>query len=430
MINRNSSTSKRRIIRIYNIFLLFLIFFLLNSFFILFNPDDIYCSSGTAKYDAAIDITAESAVVINYETGEILWEKNSSSQIYPASLTKMLSSIVAIENIDNMEEIIEIPENASGRNHSSFTFITGDKISLIDLIKAALISSHNNAAIAIGEYVSNDLEDFIELMNMKAGEIGAEDSFFENPNGLDDEFPLHKSTALDMARIASYCIKNYLFFEIVNTQKDTIKINEREIEITNTNDLLGYSYIKGIKTGHTSNAGFCMAIYSDKNDLELITVVLNSKSIKERDRDISRLLDWAYNNLEYVKIVDSKEPATSLRIGEQTQLDVDLYPERDYVSLIDKSSDKLDLENNINNNINLPLEKNEILGSTNIFINGKKSEEINLVSHESVGDGYIHQELSTSNYKQTVFVIILLMVFYFLIIITIIVKNLLPKRFL
>jgi len=429
MINRNSLISRRKKLRIYNIFLLFLIFFLLNSFFILFNPDNIYCGSDTAKYNGDINITAESAVVIDYDTGEILWEKNSSRQIYPASLTKMLSSIVAIENIDNLEEIVEIPKDASGRNHSSFTFTTGDKISLIDLLKAALISSHNNASIALGDYVSGDLEKFVGLMNIKAEEIGARNSFFENPNGLDDEFPEHMSTAEDIAIIAAYCMKDKIFSEIVNTAGDIIHINEREIEITNTNDLLEYNYIKGIKTGHTSNAGFCMAIFSEKNDLKLITVVLSSKSIEERERDVLRLLDWAYDNLEYVKIVDSKEPFSSMRVGGSTKIDVDIYPEEDYVSLLNKNIDELDIENNIDEKISLPVEENEILGSTSIILNGEKIEEVDLISHESVGSGYIHQELSISSYRQTVFIIILLMVFYFLIIITIIVKNLLTKKF-
>ncbi|MEA2016586.1 MAG: D-alanyl-D-alanine carboxypeptidase family protein [Actinomycetota bacterium] len=429
MINRNSLISRRIKLRIYRIFLLSLIFFLLNFLLILFNPGNIYSSPYTARYDEDIKITAESAVIIDCDTGEILWEKNSSSQMYPASLTKMLSSIVAIENIDNLEEIVEIPKNASGSNHSSFTFRTGDRISLIDLLKAALISSHNNAAIALGEYVSGDLEEFIELMNKKAKEIGANDSFFENPNGLDDKFPGHMSTAEDMAIVASYCMKNELFSEIVNTEKDTIKIDEREIEITNTNDLLGYNYIKGVKTGYTSNAGFCMAIYSEKKDLNLITVVLNSASSGARESDIYGLIDWAYDNLEYVKIVDSEEPVSSMEVGGSTRLDVDIYPERDYVSLLNKNSDELNVENNIDEDISLPLEKNEILGSANIIVNGEKIEEVGLVSHESIGDGFIHQELSTSGYRQTLFIIILLMVFYFLIIITIIVKNLLPKRF-
>ncbi|GAJ00017.1 unnamed protein product, partial [marine sediment metagenome] len=259
-------------LKAYPIVVYLLIFLLLFSVLFFLNPDKVYGDSDDALYDDEIDIVAESAVIVDYETGDILWGKSSSKLMYPASTTKMLSSIVAIENIDNFEEIIKISKNASGRNHSAFRFRTGDKISLLDLLKAALIISHNNASIALAEYVSGNVEDFVKLMNIKAKEIGAKKSFFQNTNGLDDNFPHHKSTAIDLAKIASYCMKNKLFSEIVNTGEDTIKINDKEIEITNTNKLLNYDYIKGIKTGYTINAGFCRAVYSEKENLKLITV--------------------------------------------------------------------------------------------------------------------------------------------------------------
>ncbi len=428
MMSRSSSVSDQRNIKIYGIILLFLISFLLSSFFTLLNPDEIYCSSNNAAYDTDIDITAESAVVVNYETGDILWEKNSSRQMYPASLTKMLSSIIAIENINNLEEVVEISRNASGKNHSAFKFETGDKISLIDLLKAALISSHNNATIALAEYVSGNTENFVELMNIKAEELGANDSFFQNTNGLDDEFPYHKTTAADIAKIASYCMKNDLFREIVNTEKDTIKINNEEIEVTNKNNFLQYDYIKGIKTGYTVNAGFCMALYSEKDNLKLITIVLNDQSVEDRNNDVSKLLTWAYDNLKYTKIVDSGKPAVTVSAGSQTVMDIDLYPETDYVKLINIKSDTINLENNINGSVTLPVEENEVLGSMDVFINDKKLEEINLISLENIGGNYIYQELSDAGHRQAVFVLISLMVFYFLIFIIIIVRNLPLKR--
>jgi len=298
MIDTSPSVLIHKNLKAYCIFVYLLIFLILFSVLFFLNPDKVYCDSDDALYDDEIDIVAESAVIVNYETGDILWEKNSSKLMYPASTTKMLSSIVAIENIDNFEEITEISKNASGRNHSAIIFRTGDKISLIDLLKAALISSHNNAPVALAEYVSGNVEYFVKLMNIKAKEIGAENSFFHNTNGLDDKFPDHKSTAIDLAKIASYCMKNELFREIVSMREATIKINDKEIEITNTNKLLDYDYIKGIKTGLTNNAGFCVVLYSEKENLKLITVILNDSSQDNRDKDALKLLDWAYDNLK------------------------------------------------------------------------------------------------------------------------------------
>lgn len=431
MIGGNSSDTYHKRCKIYRIVLIFVIFFCLQSFIFILNPDRIYCSRETAIFDTDIDINAESAVVFNYDTGDILWEKNSDSKIYPASLTKMLSAIIAIENIDNLDEVIKIPKNAAGRNHSAFRFKAGDRINLIDLLKAALICSHNNATIALAEHVSGNTEDFVRLMNLKANEIGADNSFFENTNGLDDIFPDHKSTALDMAKIASYCMKNEQFRELAGTGEDVIKINDREIEITNTNTLLEYNYIKGIKTGYTSNAGFCIALYSEKEDLKIITVILNNETQEDRNSDVFKLLDWAYSNLKYTKILDSERPAATLSAGSNgTTVDMELYPEKDYIKLININNDVLEFENVLNENIGLPVKKNEILGAVTVILNGAKVEEINLISHEDIEGDYMHQELTTTGYRQTVIIIILSIVFYFLIFITIIVRNLLSRRIL
>ena len=428
MINTSPSVLIHKNLKAYCIFVYLLIFLILFSVLFFLNPDKVYCDSDVALYNDEIDMVAESAVIVNYETGDILWEKNSSKLMYPASTTKMLSSIVAIENIDNLEEITEISKNASGKNLSAFKFRTGDKISLIDLLKAALISSHNNAPVALAEYVSVNVEDFVKLMNIKAKEIGAENSFFQNTNGLDDNFPDHKSTAIDLAKIASYCMKNELFREIVNTREDTIKINDKEIEITNINKLLDYDYIKGIKTGYTNNAGFCVVLYSEKENLKLITVILNSSSQDERDKDALKLLAWAYNNLKYTKIIDSEQLAVTVNTGEQILLDIDLYPDTDYVKLININSDAVDKKNKVNNNITLPINKNKILGSMDVFINDEKLTEINLISRENIGSCYIYQELSDAEEIQSRIVLIFLLVFYFLIFIFIIVRNLLTKK--
>ncbi|MBM3713104.1 MAG: D-alanyl-D-alanine carboxypeptidase, partial [Actinobacteria bacterium] len=274
----NSFTLKKDFL---NKTLLLKVFIYLSLFFLflsvlLFKPFlcEISADSYTQTQDF-IDITAESAVVMDYDTKRILWEKNSDEKFYPASTTKMLTAIVAIENIPNLNETVSISKSASGRNSSFFEFKTGDKITLLDLLKAALIISHNNATIALAEYVSGSEPEFVELMNKKASKLGAYNTFFQNTNGLDTDYPEHKTTAKDLAIIANYCLKNDLFKQIVSTKKDTITINDEKIEITNTNFLLNYGYIKGVKTGFTENAGGCLVAYSEKNELNLISVILD-----------------------------------------------------------------------------------------------------------------------------------------------------------
>lgn len=428
MIYGGSSVLKSCGIKVFFSILILLIVVLLFSSFLFLNPNKIYGDDQKASYNDKIDISAESAVILNYDTGDILWERNSSNSMYPASTTKMLSSIIAIENINDFDQVVEISKNAAGRNHSAFRFRTGDRISLIDLCRASLICSHNNATIALAEYVSGSVEDFVELMNKKAEEIGAKNSFFMNTNGLDDEFPDHRSTARDLAIIASYCMENEIFKEIVNTREDTILKNDQEIEITNTNNLLDYDSIKGVKTGYTNNAGYCIVLYSEKNDLRLITVILNSSSLEERDRDALKLLNWTYGNLKYVKIIDSHQAAATTPIKDKVELNLDLYPESDYVELININDDQIEIKQNLYSDINLPVEKEDILGTIDIFINGQKIKELNMISRESVEEAYVYQELSSDRELRTRFIIVIILVFYFLAILFIIIRNLFIKK--
>ena len=425
---RGSSVSIQRSSKKYCIFACLLTFLIIFSFFFFTDPDEILCDPETAVYNDRINISAEAAVVVNYETGDILWEKNSSALMYPASITKILSSIVAIENINDMEAITKISKNASGKNHSTFRFKSGDSMTLLDLLKASLICSHNNAIVALAEYVSGNEEDFVKLMNEKAKEIGAVNSFFQNTNGLDDAAPYHKTTASDIAKIASYCIKNELFREIVNTKEDVIRKNKEEIEIINTNTLLNHDYIKGVKTGYTINAGFCLVLYSEKENLKLITVTMGSSSLEERDRDALKLLDWVYSNLEYVKIVDLKQPVLTISTGGPTIAGVDLYPGRDYIKLININSDVVDIENRVKSDIVLPVKENDIMGTMEVIVNDKKIEEIDLIAREDISDALIYEELSTQKEVETIYILIFLIVFYFLTFTIIIVRNLLLKR--
>jgi D-alanyl-D-alanine carboxypeptidase (penicillin-binding protein 5/6) len=423
-----SPVLKRGSIKVYYSVIIFILILLSFSTSLLSNPSKIFGDDQKSFYDDEIEISAESAIIINYDTGSILWEKNSSRSMYPASTTKMLSSIIAIENIKDFNQVVQISKNASGRNHSAFRFREGDRISLMDLLKSSLICSHNNATIALAEYVSGSVDDFVGLMNEKAEEIGSKNSFFRNTNGLDDEYPEHKSTAEDLAVIASYCMKNDLFRNLVNTTEDTIIKNSQEIEITSTNNLLDYDFVKGVKTGYTNNAGYCMVLYSEKNDLRLITVILNSSSLEQRDKDALKLLNWAYGSFKYIKIIDSHKAAATATIKDKAELKLEIYPDTDYVELININKDQIEIKHNLQSDISLPVEKEDVLGSIDIYINGQKTKEIDMISEESVEDVYICQELSYDEELRTRFIVVIILVFYFLAILFIIVRNLFIKK--
>ncbi|MBN2073670.1 MAG: D-alanyl-D-alanine carboxypeptidase, partial [Actinobacteria bacterium] len=363
-------------------------------------------------YTDPIDLYAESALIMDYDTGEVLWEKESSRPLFPASITKIITSIIVLEKTGNLNDSVIISKNASGRNNSFFSFNTGDNITVMDLLKAALISSHNNATIALAEYIAGDNDNFVEMMNEKAKEIGAINTNLQNTNGLDSDFPGHKSTAYDLALIGRYCMHNDIFSKLVGTREDVIKINEEEVQLENTNALLSYGYIKGIKTGYTDNAGYCIINYSEKNGLNLITVVLNSTKEK-REQDALNLMDWAYSNLRHEKLIDSSSVFDSITIGDDSYVELNLYPVEDFVRLMHKNNDSLKLEYKLKDDIEIPLERNNILGDITVRINDQPMANIGLINRESVEKPEVLQELTTAVEKQSRLIIIFLLAFYF-----------------
>ncbi|MCJ7471836.1 MAG: D-alanyl-D-alanine carboxypeptidase [Actinobacteria bacterium] len=385
-------------------------------------------NNGFALYEDEIDIEAQTAILMDYRTGNILWEKQSKASVYPASITKIMTGILAIENIDDLDQIFLIPDSATGVNHSVFRFSKDDSITLLDLLKASLISSHNNATIALGEYISGSVEEFVEFMNAKAVDIGAFSTNFENTNGLDSEYPDHKTTAYDIALIAKYAMENELFREIVGTESDTIILNDESILLENTNKLLKYDFIKGIKTGYTENAGFCLASFSDLDDRELIAVVLNS-SFEERENDIIKLIEWAHENIKYSIIVDSNDSIETIILGSDTRVRLNLYPEDDISKMIHTTSNHINIEQNIDNDLlSLPFNKNQSVGSIEVYINGKSIGKTGIISKVAVDEPYIKQNISNVLEKKKIIVLICIFAFYFLIIIFIILRSLLLKK--
>ncbi|MHB1253345.1 MAG: D-alanyl-D-alanine carboxypeptidase family protein [Candidatus Humimicrobiaceae bacterium] len=419
----------KKFFKIIIVFLSLLLFFIF-TVYSLFPLSSVYGEENSKAIPSnRIDTVASSALVMDYNTGEVYWKKNPDFPMYPASTTKMMTAIIAIENISDFNQKIKISKNASGSNHSSITFRKGDEITLIDLLKAALIVSINNAAVALGEYVAGDTEKFIDMMNKKAKEIGALNTNFENTNGLDSNFPLHKTTAGDLAKIASYCLKNELFKEIVSTKEAVIHINKKELNIKNTNTLLNEDFIKGIKTGYTENAGYCLVAYSKKNNMELITVVLNS-SPYGKNYDTMRLINWVYDNFSNKKIVDSKKAVANAIVKDNNSTsDFNLYPEKDLELLVNRAEDNIFFNYIVNENISFPVESEKTYGQMIVYINGSSIKEINLISKENINAPVIKQEISSKNdYGLIRTFLIFIISFYFLIFTIIIIKNFIKPK--
>jgi D-alanyl-D-alanine carboxypeptidase (penicillin-binding protein 5/6) len=390
------------------------------------------------------DVSAEAAIIMEYETGRILWEKNSSEKLFPASITKMMTGIIAIEEVKNLYDKTRISENASGFNNSFFSFKIGDEITIMDLLKAALINSNNNATIALAEYISGSEAEFLKKMNAKAIEIGANNTNFQSTNGLDSIFLEHKSTAKDLAIIAGYCMKNELFRKLTSTKNDYININGENIRLFNTGILLFFDYIKSVKTGFTNNAGYCLVVYSERKGLKLISVVLKS-TLGMRESDMLKMINWANDNYSWKKVVDSSQIYKGLEVNNKienseyiynTRIFTELYPEKDFTSLTN-INDTIDItdditEKNTGNSksnitnllIDLPFKKGQQMGNLQVVLNGEEKISMKLQSGDEISQQYIFEDLNSGMDSKIRTMIILLISFYFLIFLFIIVRNL------
>lgn len=259
----------------------------------------LLASTGLAKAPAAVpanvrQMSAQAAILVDADTGEVLYEKNADQRMYPASTTKMLTAILAIED-GHADRIVEISPNAADVETTRVR--PGEEARLMDLVKQMLMISDNGAAIAVAEAVGGSVPAFAERMNEKARDIGATNSHFVNPNGMPDEN--HYSTARDLEKIAAYGMKLPAFKSIVGTKEATIYYLAPEGYKTyceNSNALLyDYDGATGIKTGWTRAAGGCLVASATRDGRNLIAVVLHSNNEDTRAADARALLDYGFS---------------------------------------------------------------------------------------------------------------------------------------
>lgn len=238
--------------------------------------------------------SSDAAVVMDADTGRILYEKNGDKREYPASMTKMMTCILALED-GKPETMVTVSHNAALTPYTEMH--TGYELRLADLLEEMMLISDNGAAVAVAENIGGDTRTFAKMMNKKARELGANHTHFTNPNGLPDSN--HYSTAKDMAKIAAYGLKDWTFRNIVSNQRDRIYLTApigKTIYGENTNELLGrYPGVYGIKTGWTRSAGGCLAAAAERDGVQLIVVVMHSRDGQSRFRDAASLLDYGFN---------------------------------------------------------------------------------------------------------------------------------------
>lgn len=257
------------------------------------------------------NLNSRYAVVFDRDSKTVLYSKNSDTRVPMASTTKIMTAIVLLENLAvnnnlSLDSEVEVCKQAGTIRGSRLGLKTGDKISINDLLYGLMLCSGNDAAIQIAVSIGDSVENFANLMNDKAKEMGLENTHFITPHGLDEDE--HYTTAYELALMADYALNINKFSEVVSTKTYTVSINGNSKTITNTNELLGYlKGVNGVKTGFTNGAGRCLVTSVSRNGFDIITVVLGADTKKFRTKDSINLIEYTYSNYEIVNLKEMIE---------------------------------------------------------------------------------------------------------------------------
>lgn len=321
-----------------------------------------------------VKISSPSAIVIDSLSGRVLYEKSGYSQRKIASLTKVMTAIVTVENV-KLDEIVTVKTGSGSIGGSTIGVKKGDEITVKALMYGMLMESGNDCAYALAEYVGGSVENFGVMMTEKAKEIGAKDSSFKNPHGLDVEG--HYSTAYDMALITRYALNNKVINEIVGTSSITVQFGKNVKTFSNTNRLLRtYSYADGVKTGFTNGANRCLISSATKDDLRVIAVVLGSVTTDIRFNDSKALLQYALEKYTMKDISKNMNWYIHIPVNKGKVEYYEKYITREMkVALTDEEYEKIYVKQTILPVINAPLYKGYKLGNIEMYVDSEKIYE-------------------------------------------------------
>lgn len=349
-------------------------------------------------------LLAEAAILMDSSTEKILYSKDSDKKMYPASTTKILTAILVLENC-NLEDVVTVQNEAIASIPSGYAVASlqvGERLTVMQLLQVMLVHSANDAANVLAFHVSGSIEKFAELMNNRVAELGLINTHFVNPSGVHHEN--HYSTAYDLAIIMKYCMKNSTFRSLSSLKHCTIPATDKSEErvFITTNDLLRfnnhevasnyyYKYAIAGKTGFTTQAKNCLVSVSNKENLELICVVLSvglyPNNLSGKFIDTKALFEYGYDNYTLRKLREQNAIATQIEIGNGTKetKNLDLLLSDDIVALISQNdlNTEFSPEIEVNDNLFAPISQGAIVGKIKYNIDGIEYSS-NLVAAHSV----------------------------------------------
>ncbi len=350
-------------------------------------------NDGTQKHDKPVfEVAAKGAVLVDADTGKVLFQQNAHEELPLASVTKVMTMLLVMDSVEkgkiSLDDQVTISEKAASMGGSQMFMEVGEKHTVQELLKGVAMASANDGCVALAEYVAGSEEIFVERMNEKAKELGMVDTHFVNTNGL----PVadHYSSAYDISVMST---KLYEFEETrkwFTTWQDTITVGlpgkEKEFGLTNTNKLIKhYEGCNGIKTGFTSDAGYCLSASATRGDTHLIAVALGCETSKIRNAEVAKMLDYGFANYETQVVAEKDQVMKKITVERGNPQKVNLVAEERITALTSKGdADSITSKVSIDKKVTLPIVKGDKIGKVTVYENDKQIAEYPLVADGDV----------------------------------------------
>lgn len=339
----------------------------------------------SGEKETALKVNATSAVLMEAETGKILFAQNESAALPPASVTKVMTLLLVMEAIESgkigWEDAVTVSERAASMGGSQIYLKVGEQMSVTDMVKSVVIASANDAAVALAEHIAGSEEAFVSMMNERAHSLGMKDTHFENTNGLDDTVTDHLTSAKDIAIMSRALIKHPRILEYSSTWMDTVR--DGAFTLTNTNRLVRfYPGATGLKTGSTAKAKFCISATAERNGVSLIAVIMGAESRDVRNAEAKKLLDYGFSTFGVYRDEGRIEEPITVLGGMKDS--VALTAKEPTIVLPKEKINKVKAEVTLPSNLTAPVAKGEKVGKITYTVDGETVGEVDIVTLDAV----------------------------------------------
>lgn len=333
---------------------------------------------------------AKSAVLIERDTGKVLYNKNSNERLAPASMTKIMTMLLIMEALDKgkikMSDNVRTSEHAASMGGSQIFLEPGEEMTVKEMLKGIAIASGNDASVAMAEFISGSEEEFVQKMNKKAKELGLKNTSFKNPTGLTEEG--HYSSAYDMAIMAKELLKYESITKFTGTYEDYLRENtDKKFWLVNTNRLIKfYPGVDGVKTGYTGEAKYCLTASAKKGNMRAIAVVFGASTPKERNAQVTKMLDFAFSQYETHPLYKRNQTVAKVKVKKGKQKFIELTTSEPISILTKKGEDMNDVKKEIKmkDNISAPIQKGQELGTLVLKKDGEVLAESPVAAKEDM----------------------------------------------